>query len=60
MKTVWGIGVIAPPFVTSALDGGVALPLYAHWMGGWVGPRAGVEVVKKDFLPPSGIKPQYL
>jgi hypothetical protein len=58
MKT-WGRGDIAPPFLTSALDGGEwsALRPYrfthgesapcTHWIGGWVGPGAGLESVGK-------------
>jgi hypothetical protein len=51
MKTLWGSGGIAPPFVTSALDAGEwsasrpgrftpgEIALGTHWIGGWVGPR---------------------
>jgi hypothetical protein len=46
---VWGSGGIAPPFLTSALDGGEwsASRLGTHCIGGWVGPRAGLDAVKK-------------
>jgi hypothetical protein len=54
-----GSGGIAPPFLSSALDGGewsASRPgrfalgeraLGTHWIGGWVGPRAGVAVDKR-------------
>jgi hypothetical protein len=54
-----GSGGIAPPFLTSALDGGewsASRPcrfnsgeeaLVNHWIGGWVGPRAGLDAVEK-------------
>jgi hypothetical protein len=57
MKTCGG-GGIAPPFLTSALDGGewsasgsVRLtpgegPCGNYWIEGWVGPRAGLDNVK--------------
>jgi hypothetical protein len=33
-----------------------------HWIGGWVGARAGLDAVeeRKNLLPPSGIKPLFL
>jgi hypothetical protein len=44
---------MAPLFLTSALDGGEWLAshtshftLGTHWIGGWVGPRAGLDAVK--------------
>jgi hypothetical protein len=58
MKT-WGSGGIAPPFLTSALDGGewsASRPgRYTprergpgtYRVGGWVGLRAGLDAVKK-------------
>jgi hypothetical protein len=55
---VYGSGGIVPPFLTSGLDGGVWLissagrltpreraPV-AHWIGGWMGPRTGLEAVE--------------
>jgi hypothetical protein len=57
MKTCGSEG-IAPPFLTLALDGGELtvsrLSCFtsgerapgAHWIGGWVGPRAGLDVVE--------------
>jgi hypothetical protein len=51
-----GNGGIAPPFLISALDGSewsASLPnrstseeraLGTHWIGGWLGPRAGLAV----------------
>jgi hypothetical protein len=56
MKTYGGV---APPFLTSALDGGewsASRPsrftsgeraLGTRWLGGWVGPRAGLVSVEK-------------
>jgi hypothetical protein len=56
-KDIWGSGGIAPPFVTSALDGdewsasgcnryipGENAP-NTHLIGSWVGPWAGVDAV---------------
>jgi hypothetical protein len=57
-KSVWGNRGIAPLFLTSALDGGersASRPCRfipegrapgTHWIGGWVGPRAGLDAVK--------------
>jgi hypothetical protein len=63
MKT-WGSGGIASPFLTSALVGSecsASRPgLFApgtYWIGGWVGPRAGVyTAVKWRILLPAGIR----
>jgi len=58
-------------FLTTALDGGewsASHPSYytprerdpgTHWIGGWVGPRAGPEVVAKRIpsLPSLGTEP---
>jgi hypothetical protein len=56
MKT-WGSGGVAPPFLTSALyvgewsctrpsrfTPGERAP-GTHWIGGWVGPRAGMDAL---------------
>jgi hypothetical protein len=57
MKT-WGCGGIAPPFLTSAVDGGewsASHPCHltagerargAHCTGGCLGPRAGLDAVE--------------
>jgi hypothetical protein len=57
-EDVWGSGGIAPPFLTSALDGGQLsasrlgcfspgeIAPGTHWIGGWVGPRAGLIYVE--------------
>jgi hypothetical protein len=58
-EDIWGSGLIAPPFLTFTLDEvewsaprlcgfapGVGAP-GTHWIGGWVGPRAGVDAVEK-------------
>jgi hypothetical protein len=55
-----GSGGIAPPFLTSAIDGAEwsascpsrftsmeAVP-GTHWIGGWVGPRAVVDIVSRE------------
>jgi hypothetical protein len=57
MKTCGVGGGVAPPFLTSALNGGVSftlLPPYprgkspaTHRIGGWVGPRVGMNAVEK-------------
>jgi hypothetical protein len=60
MKTYWGSGCIAPRILsTSALDGCERSALRpgrftprervpgTHWIGGWVGPRAGLDAVSK-------------
>jgi hypothetical protein len=70
MKT-WDSGGIAPPFLTSALDGGEWLASRpgsftpgerapgTHWIGSWVGPRAGLDdVEKRKFLTLPGLEPQ--
>jgi hypothetical protein len=56
---VWGSGGVAPLFLTSTLDGGersASRPgLFnpeetasgTHWIGSWVGPRAGMEAVEE-------------
>jgi hypothetical protein len=70
MKT-WGSGGIAPPFLISAPDGGEWSATRSdrftpgerapgtHWIGGWLGPRAGLDAVEKiKILPLSGIEPR--
>jgi hypothetical protein len=56
MKT-WGSGGIAPPFLTSALDGGewsASRPCRftpgTHWIGGWVSPRIGLDGEEKRII----------
>jgi hypothetical protein len=56
---------MAPPFLTSALDGGewsASRPCCftpgerapgTHWIGGWVGPRAGLDSMKKRAAIPT-------
>jgi hypothetical protein len=66
MKTYGGVE-IPPPFLTSALDGcewsasrpGRFTPREmapgTQWIGGWMGPRAGLDTVKKrKILAPAG------
>jgi hypothetical protein len=63
-------GGIAPPFLTSALEGGEwsdSRPCRfnagksapgTHWIGGWVGPRAGLDAMEKiNILRLPGIEP---
>jgi hypothetical protein len=59
-----GSGGIAPPFLTSSLEGGewsVSRPgrftpdensTGTHWLGEWVGPRAGLDAVEKIKILP--------
>jgi hypothetical protein len=62
---IWGSGGTAPTLLTSALDGGEwsasplgKEPLVTQSIGGWVGPRAGLDAVeKRKILPLSGIEP---
>jgi hypothetical protein len=71
MKTYGGSGCIAPQFLTSALDGGewsASRPGRftpgerahgTHWIGGWVGPRAGLDAAEKiKFSPQPGFEPR--
>jgi hypothetical protein len=70
MKAYWGSGVWISPFLTSALDGGewlVSLPgrvtprkraAGTHWIGGWVGARAGLDAVVKIPSPYRNSNPQ--
>jgi hypothetical protein len=56
-ENVWGCGGIAAPFLSSTLDRGewsVSCPGRfppgerapgTHWIGGWMGPRAGVDAL---------------
>jgi len=71
MKTYGGVEVQLHTFLTSALDGdewstsrtGCFTPRErardstAHWIGGWVGPRASLdEVMKRKFPVPAEIR----
>jgi hypothetical protein len=58
-----GSGCIAPPFLPSALDGGKRARFMSqlfrlweratgtHWVRAWVGPRVGLDTVKRKTLP---------
>jgi hypothetical protein len=72
MKT-WGSGCVAPPFLTSALDGGEWSVSHSdrstpgeivpgtHRIRGWLGPGAGLKAVEeRKTLPcrePSPVRP---
>jgi hypothetical protein len=63
IKAYWGSAGIAPRILTSVLDGvewsasrpGRFIPRErapsTHWIGGWVGPRAGLDAVVKIRIP---------
>jgi hypothetical protein len=64
MKT-WGNGGVAPPFFTSALDGGewsasrpsrftpeAKAPTRTHCIGSWVDPRAALDAMEKRKILP--------
>jgi hypothetical protein len=63
-----GSGGIAPPFLTSALDGELHAPADIpgeifhgiHWIGSWMGHRAGIDDVekRKNLLLLPGIEPK--
>jgi hypothetical protein len=60
MKTYGGVELYLQAFLTFALDGGewsASLPGRftpregapdTHWIGGWMGPRAGLDAVMKE------------
>jgi hypothetical protein len=65
MKDYWGVEVYHHAFSTLALDGGEwsasrssrfnpgKEPPNSHWIGGWVGPKAGLDaVVKRKIFRP--------
>jgi hypothetical protein len=69
MKAFMGVDVYIHIFLTSALVGGelsVSRPGRftpgerapgVHWIGGWVGPRTGLDDVEtRKFLTPSGVE----
>jgi hypothetical protein len=63
-EDVWDSGDIAPPFLTSALDGGEWSASFpgrftpgetapgTHWTGGSVGPRTGLDAEKRKISLP--------
>jgi hypothetical protein len=70
MKT-YGGGGMSPPFFASALDGGEwpatrlsrftsgEIAPCTHWMGGWMGPTAGLDSVEKTkILALPGLEPR--
>jgi hypothetical protein len=73
MKAYGGVDVYTHVFFTSALVGGeysASRPGRftpgerapgTHWIGGWVGPRAGLDDMEKwKFFPPPGLELQTL
>jgi hypothetical protein len=59
----WGRGGIAPPFLILTLDGGefsAICPFHftpgTHWIGGWVGPRAGLDSGEEKYIAPARIQ----
>jgi hypothetical protein len=66
MKAYGGVDVQIHIFLTSALVGGECSASRSgrfipgerapgtHWIGGWVGPRAGLDDVEKRILEPTG------
>jgi hypothetical protein len=69
MKAYWRVDVWLHAFLTSTLDGGewsASLPgrfspresaAGTHWIGGWVGPRTGLDVVVKTKIPSPRLEP---
>jgi hypothetical protein len=62
METYGGVDVFIHVFLTSALVGGKWSPppgeraASTHWIGSWVGPRAGLDnVEKRKFLTLPGL-----
>jgi hypothetical protein len=65
MKVYWGVEVQLHAFLTPALDGGEwsasrpgrftprEIAHDTHWIGGWVGPRAGLDAMVKRKFPVS-------
>jgi hypothetical protein len=68
MKTYGGVDVLTHVFLTSALAGSEWLASRpgrftpgTHWIGGWVGPRAGLDYMEKwKFLTLPGLELQPL
>jgi hypothetical protein len=69
MKTYGGVDILIYVFLPSALDGGewsASRPGRftagerapgTHWIGGWVGPRAGLnDVEKRKIFDPTGTR----
>jgi hypothetical protein len=60
MKTLWRSGSVAPPFLTSLLDGEEWSSSYPrhfnpgkiahdiHGIGAWVGTTAGLDIIKRE------------
>jgi hypothetical protein len=63
MKAYWGVGRGTHTFLTAELDGGELSNSRpgrftpkernpgTHWIGSWVGPRAGLDAVAKRKIP---------
>jgi hypothetical protein len=64
MNAYGGVDVLIHIFLTSALAGGEwsasrpgRVTRGSHWIGGWVGPRAGLDgMEKRKFLTQSGLE----
>jgi hypothetical protein len=63
MKTYGGVDVEIHVFLTSALVGGEwsasrpgRFTPGTHWIGGWVGPRTGLDVEMRKFLMVASVK----
>jgi hypothetical protein len=58
LGTTWRRVISTTPLATLSTVEGVSR---THWMGGWVGLRAGlVSLEKKKLLPVQGIEPHFL
>jgi hypothetical protein len=60
--SVWEIGGTAPSFMASAIERGEWGQVHGpgtHWIGGWVGPRAGLDdVERRRILQRQGFVPR--
>jgi hypothetical protein len=60
-QDIWGSGGITPRFLTSTLDeaeSSLRLDRFTpgtHWLGGWVDPEIGLDVVEKRKILPRSL-----